>query len=105
MVQKTPFAGMSQEDTMTAILMVLVAIEDKLPRTDANDRTIIAAEAPLAVTASGSLTTVSTVTAVSDIVRLQTLGTTATTAKPTDAIPMHLANIGANHIYSMLEIT
>ena len=87
-----PFAGMNQE---AALLYLLSAILDKLPRTDANDRLIVnpSEVAPATTPVSGTLTAVTTVSA------LQTLGTNA---MPANAMPLHMANAGANFLYDRI---
>lgn len=98
MADLKPFAGMSQEETQTAILYYLAAILDKLPRTDGNDRLVTnpSEVAPSTTPVSGSLTTVTNVTTVA---ALQTLGTNS---MPANAMPLHMANAGANFLYDRI---
>lgn len=97
-----PFAGMSQEETNYAILGALLAILDKLPRTDANDRVMISGTE---VTQTVAVATNQTLSTLTDLVRVNTFGSAAATAKPADAIPVHLANIGALHIYDNIKVS
>jgi hypothetical protein len=95
-----PFAGMSQEETAQTTLMLLAAIFEKLPRVDGNDRLMInASEVAAAVTVSGNLTNI---TSVSALTALQNMGVRLI---PTDAIPMHTGNAGAMHIYDHIKVT
>lgn len=89
------------------MLMLLAEIRDKLPRLDANDRLVTNPSeiAPATTPVSGSLTTVTTVTTAADVTRLNSMGAAAATARPTDAIPIHLGNMGALHIYNNITVT
>lgn len=90
-----PFAGVSQEESIQNMLYLLAAILDKLPRTDANDRLVINASeiTPAATPVSGSLNAVTTINT------LQGMGTQSA---PTNAVPLHLANAGANYLYDRI---
>lgn len=86
MADLKPFAGMSQEETQQAVLYLLSAILEKLPRIDANDRLIVnTTEVTTGMT--GSLT------------GLAALGTNNT---PANGMSLHLANAGANHLYDRI---
>lgn len=101
--------GISQEATQQELLtqatLLLAAILERLPRTDANDRAIVntsdQGNVTVALAASQTLTTVTTA---QDLTRLNRLGTSGT-EKPADAIPMHVANIGASHIYNQIIVS
>lgn len=89
------------------MLQLLAEIRDKLPRLDANDRLVTnpSEVAPATTPVSGTLTAVTTVTTAADLTRLNTMGASATTARVTDAIPIHMGNIGALHIYNNIVVT
>jgi hypothetical protein len=104
MADLTPFAGMSQEETQKAILYYLAAILDKLPRIDANDRLITnpSEVAPATTPVSGTVTATvanATVTTVTTLTGLSNIGASL---RPADAVPMHLANAGSNHLYDRI---
>lgn len=94
--------GINQEATQQELLAqatyLLFAILEKMPRVDVNDRLVVnpsESTSPVTVS-SGTITTVSTVTA------LQNLGAQA---RPADAIPMHMGNAGAMHIYNNILVS
>lgn len=89
-----PFAGMSQEETQAAVLYLLSAILDKLPRTDSNDR-IMTNGSEITTAVSGTIT-VGTLPALPS---LQTLGTNS---MPANAMPLHIANVGASFLYDRI---
>ncbi len=101
MADQRPFAGMSQEDTNQAIVQLLAAILDKLPRTDTNDRLIVNGSEIAAATAAVTLASLATV---SNLTALNALGS-GVTSRPADAIPLHTANMGALHIYDNIRVT
>jgi hypothetical protein len=103
MADLKPFAGLSQEETQYLMLQALVQILDKLPRLDAFDRLIInGSEVSQVTSVTGSLSTVSVI---GDLNRINTFGGTAVSAKPADAIPLHLSSTGAAHIYDRIVIS
>lgn len=80
----------TQNDNMTRLLHAMLA---KMPRLQANDRLM----ADLSET---SLATITTLTTLNDILRLQSLGTTqAGVSKYTDGIAEQLSIMGAAHLY------
>lgn len=86
------------------MLMLLAEIRDKLPRLDANDRTFVQLSENTTGTL-GAVTTVTTLTTAADLTRLNSMGAAAATARPTDAIPIHMGNMGALHIYNNITVT
>jgi hypothetical protein len=87
-----PFAGMSQEDTNQTMLYLLSAILEKLPRTDGQDRLLInGSEVAAAAT---------NINVVSDLNRIHAFGQRAA-----EAVPLHLANSGALHLYDRIVVT
>lgn len=84
-------AGISQEATQQELLAnmtyLLAAILEKLPRMDGADRLIIS-HAESAVTVSA----------------LSGLGA-STTPRPADAIPAHVSNVAALHIYDNIKVS
>jgi hypothetical protein len=101
MADLQPFAGLSQEETNLTMLQLLAAILDKLPRVDANDRLLVNASEVAAATAAVTLASLATV---SNLTALNTFGS-GVTARPADAIPIHIANFGAQHIYNNIVVT
>lgn len=102
MADLKPFAGLSQEETNFTMLQLLAAILDKLPRIDANDRAIVNInDGGAAIT----LASLATLTAAVDLNRINAFGATATTQRPADAMPIHIANFGAQHIYDNIKVT
>lgn len=98
MADLKPFASLGSEETLQLIAMALMAISDKMPRTDVNDR----------VMTNGAETTqpiAGTLTAVTDISRINSFASSATTARPPDALPIHIGQMGAQHIYSNITVT
>lgn len=94
----------TQEATLQELLanqtLLLAAILEKMPRVDANDRLLTnAAEVNSTVAVTGAISSVTTVSAVT---ALQTLGVLA---RPADAMPMHLSNAGAMHIYDNIKVS
>ncbi len=102
MADKQPFAGLSQEDTNQAVVQLLAAILDRLPRVDGNDRLIVNAS-EVAVGSTPITGSLSAVTTVSDVTRINAFGSTQ--ARIADMIPIHIANAGAAHIYDNIKVT
>lgn len=99
--------NLSQEATLQELLggtlVLLAAILEKLPRVDANDRVLMnASEVNSTVAITGAVASVTTVGAVTAINSLQALGTFN---RPADAIPMHLSNAGAMHLYDNIKVS
>ena len=92
------------DDALLVVLELLTRIADRLPRVDAFDR-VITSGAEVTQAVSGTLTAVTTVNNVTDAVRLNSLGLSATTARPADAIPIHASNIGALHLYNQITVS
>jgi hypothetical protein len=99
---------------MATVVLLLSMILEKLPRVDGNDRVMVnaseIANASSPVTVSSGTVTVSsgtvtvssgTVTTVSSVTGMSNLGASA---RPADAIPMHLSNVGALHIYDRIIV-
>lgn len=105
MADQRPFAGMSQEDTNQAIVQLLAAILDKLPRTDINDRLIVNGSEVANASAPVTLASLPTLSTLVDLNRINAMGATAATSRPADAIPLQIANIGALHIYDNIRVT
>lgn len=81
------------------LLTYLSAIFEKMPRIQANDRLVC----DMSETSLGTITTLTTA---NDLLRLQNLGVNDTkVTKATDAIPMHLSNIGALHLYDKIIVS
>lgn len=95
-----PFAGMAQDDTAMLILHLLSSILEKLPRTDNFDRLIVNGS-EIAQAVSGTVA----VSTASDLTRVNAFGSSAATARPADAVTIHLSNIGAAHLYNLIEVT
>lgn len=85
-------AGVSQQSTQEELLgnitTVLVAILEKLPRVDANDRL---------VTNNSEIS--------SNVDRVIWFGSNAGAQRPADCMPVHAANAGAMHVYNNIVIT
>jgi hypothetical protein len=99
--------NISQEATLSELLggmvLLLSAILEKLPRTDGNDRLLTnASEVNSTVAITGAISSVTTVGAVTAVNALQTMGALA---RPADAIPMHMSNAGAMHIYNNITVS
>jgi hypothetical protein len=93
---------------MGTVVYLLAAILDKLPRMDANDRLVIntsdQGNVTIAVAAAQTLAAVTTVTGLTtanDLLRLNNFGVGAT-ARAADAVPLHIANMGASHLYDRI---
>lgn len=78
---------------MSQLSVFLSAIMAKLPRIDGASRVAVAIE-------TGSVSISGTPTVVASSV--QTLGTLT---RPADAIPLHMSNIAALHIYNNIIVT
>lgn len=83
-------------DTLEALLTLLAGIFEKMPKLDAQDRVIIQAnESTTAVTlSSGTVTTASNVTNLNNFAGGNTAG-----------VPVHLANVGALHLYNQIIVS
>ena len=95
--------GLSQEETLNTILSNLTDAINKLaansPRTDAYKR-VFTNGAEVSQTVTGTLN------GVSDIGRLNAVGANIVgTIKILDAMPVHLSNSGAIHIYDNIKFT
>jgi hypothetical protein len=98
-----PLAGLSVEETQQLLLITLMEIRERLPRLDTLDRAAVSLEASSATVAA----TISsgTVTTASDVTRLNNFGTSGATSRPADAMPLHAANAGAEHIYRQIVVS
>jgi hypothetical protein len=114
MAAESILGGINQEATQQELLaqatLILLAILEKMPRVDVNDRLMVNPSESTAnvVVSSGTVTTVSTVTALTtaaDLTRLNNMGTSGITSKPADAVPLHLSNAGAMHIYNNILVS
>lgn len=111
MAAETILGGINQEATQQELLaqatLLLLAILEKMPRVDANDRLVVnpsESTSPVTVS-SGTVTTVTTLTTAADLTRLNNMGTSGITSKPADAVPLHLSNAGAMHIYNNILVS
>lgn len=86
------FGDLSLEETQQAMLYMLTLITDKLARLDAADRLAVNVEAG----------TLSTVTTVADITRLNNMGAAS---RATDLIPHNTAMLGASHLYDNIVVS
>lgn len=85
----------TQAELLGGVVTLLAAMLDKMPRVDVNDRLIVnpsESTSPVTV-ASGTITTVTA---------LQNMGSLS---RPADAIPLHLGNAGALHIYDNIKVS
>ena len=81
----------TQQEMLAQMTMLLAAILKKLPRVDLADRAMVSlADTPPVV---------------SDLNRLNNFGTSSVTSKPADAIPLHISNAGAMHIYDNIKVS
>lgn len=101
MAAESILGGINQEATQQELLaqatLVLLAILEKMPRVDAADRLIVNHES--------ALSTITTLTTAADLTRLNNMGTSGITSKPADAVPLHLSNAGAMHIYNNILVS
>ena len=82
----------TQQEMLAQMTLLLAAILEKLPRVDTADRVMVShAESHLA--------------AVTDLTRLSNFGSAGVTSKPADAIPLHISNAGAMHIYDNIKVS
>lgn len=82
----------TQQEMLAQMTLLLAAILEKLPRVDTADRVMVShAESSLAV--------------VADLYRLNNFGAAGVTSKPADAIPLHISNAGAMHIYDNIKVS
>lgn len=91
--------GGAKEPTLNELLthmtLLLTAILDKLPRLDGNDRVLINGS-EIAAAAMANLTTVTTLTGLSSL---------GAQLRPADAIPLHMSNAGAMHLYDRIGVS
>lgn len=78
----------TQQEMLAQMTLLLAAILEKLPRVDNADR--------MMVSHAESHPTIATVS---------NFGTTGVTSKPVDAIPLHISNAGAMHIYDNIKVS
>lgn len=106
MTATSVLAGLNEEATQLELLgnitVLLTAMLANMPRVDTAKRVVIGNETTQAVTVSSG--TVTTVTTAADVTRVNSYGTSAT-AKPADAIPLHMANAGSMHIYNNIVVS
>lgn len=82
----------TQQELLAQMTLLLAAILEKLPRVDGADRLVVN------TSDQGNMT-------VPDLVRLNHFGTLGATSKPADAIPLHISNAGALHIYDNIKVS
>ncbi len=99
--------GINQEATQQELLgeaiLLLAAILERLPRVDAADRMLVSHAESNPTVAIAAAQTLATLTTAADVTRINNFGASATTSKPADAIPMHVANAGVMHIYDNIR--
>lgn len=88
--------GGAKEPTLNELLthmtLLLTAILDKLPRTDGNDRVLINGSETLVIaTLQNGL--------------LNSVFGLGQALRPADAIPTHMSNAGAMHLYDRIEVS
>ena len=88
------FGDLTLEETNKAILYFLAQLADRLPRTDALDRQVVALEATgNAVAVSGNLTTVTNVTNAGTLANITAIGGQVAPFLPHNlSMPMHIYN-------------
>ena len=92
--------ALSQTPLLEGALALLNAIFEKMPRIQANDRVLVE------LGESGALASITTVGTVSAVTQLSALGsTTVNVTKAGDGIPTHLSNAGAMHIYNNIIVS
>lgn len=100
-MMRNAFADLSVEETQLMILETLVAVLDKLPRTDSADRVTVAIETgSVGIATNQTLATVTTVASCTGVAGFGAAGAT----RPADAIPMHVSNVGAMHLYNNIIV-
>ena len=90
--------GLSQEETLQGILLLLSQILEKLPRIDANDRVLFTTDnAPIVQLQNGLI---------GDVTRLANFGPNAVGYNMSASYFMHhAANSGASHIYNQITVS
>lgn len=93
--------GINQEVTQQELLaqatLLLAAILEKMPRTDANDRAVVN------TSDQGNVTVA--IANNQDLRNLTSVITLGTLGRPTDAIPLHMSNAGVMHIYNNILVS
>jgi hypothetical protein len=92
MALRNAFADLATEDSTQTILYLLAQIIDKMARLDTADRMAVSVEAG----------TRPTVTTVSDVTRLNSMGGAS---RVTDLIPHNLTMAGSMHIYNNILVS
>jgi hypothetical protein len=92
MALRNAFADLATEDSTQTILYLLAQIIDKMARIDTADRMAVSVEAG----------TLPTVTTVSDVTRLNSMGGAS---RVTDFIPHNTSMLGAAHIYNQIIVS
>lgn len=95
----------TQQEMLAQMTLLLAAILEKLPRVDTADRVMVShaeSNPPISIAASQTLATLTTA---ADLNRLNNFGTSGVTSKPADAIPLHISNAGAMHIYDNIKVS
>ena len=90
----------TQQELLTQATMLLAAIFDKLPRTDANDRMVcnLSDQGNVSTTiASGTVTTVTTCSTVSNQTNIG--------GRDASHVAYAMANIGTAHIYNQIIVS
>lgn len=92
----------TQQEMLAQMTLLLAAILEKLPRVDTADRVMVShAESSPTVSIAAS----QTLATLTDMTRLNNFGTSGVTSKPADAIPLHISNAGAMHIYDNIKVS
>lgn len=86
MADLKPLAGISLDETLQLVVLLLSQIVEKLPRIDAADRVIVSGGEVEAVT------------------MMTTIGTSGR-QRPADFLPIVLPNAGCMHIYNNIVVT
>lgn len=103
-MMRNAFSDLSVEETQLMILETLVAVLDKLPRTDSADRVTVAIETgSVGIATNQTLATITTVNTVASCTGVAGFGAVAA-PRPADAVPMHVANAGAMHLYNNIIV-
>jgi len=94
----------TQQELLTQATLLLAAILEKLPRTDANDRAIVntsdQGNVTVALAASQTLGTVTTVSTVTTVGNQTNIG-----GRDASHAAYALANMGASHIYNNIIVS
>lgn len=90
----------TQEELLTHMTLLLAAVLEKMPRTDANDRVVTTgAEVtqPVSISTLATVTTVGTVTTMSNQTNIG--------GRDASNVAYALANMGTAHIYNQIQVS